>query len=201
MSKYQNQYRSESTRLRDWDYSTPGAYFITICTEKMEYYFGDIADGKMVLSPVGTIADVMWYEIKNHWENIKLDKYIIMPNHIHGIIIIEDETNTVETGHAPSVNMALNWLKKTGRAPSLQARRASIPDIVGGYKSAVSKHAHRLGYAFAWQSRFWDHIIRNEKSYNEISEYIAMNPLKWDIDKLNKCNENEISATKNESIP
>ena len=85
----------KSPRWKKWDYSTPGIYFITICTKNREQYFGEVRQGKMILSQIGIIADLLWYEIKNHHKNVELDEYVIMPDHIHGIIVINrsDITN------------------------------------------------------------------------------------------------------------
>jgi REP element-mobilizing transposase RayT len=86
--KFQGKYRNESARLKNWDYASNGAYFITICTDNREHYFGEIENGKMQVSPAGAIAYVLWQEIKNHAKNIALGEFIVMPNHVHGILII-----------------------------------------------------------------------------------------------------------------
>lgn len=111
-AKFRNKYRSESIQLQQWDYRWPGAYFITICTQDREHYFGEIANGKMDLSPIGAIADILWYEIKNRAKNVELGAFVVMPNHIHGILILhgdgletidEDDRidKIVDSGHAP----------------------------------------------------------------------------------------------------
>ena len=92
-NKYKGIYRSESTRLQKWDYGWNAIYFVTICTQDRNHYFGEIVDGKMNLSPVGVIADILWYELKNHFNDIKLDAFVVMPNHIHGIIFINKQNN------------------------------------------------------------------------------------------------------------
>jgi putative transposase len=99
--KFQNKYRVPSARWQDWDYAWDAAYFVTICTKDRECYFGEVVDGIMNLSGVGIIADLLWYEIKNHAKNIELGEFVVMPNHIHGIISLNgnDDAN-VETGHA-----------------------------------------------------------------------------------------------------
>ncbi len=191
MTKYRNKYRIASTRLQDWDYGWNGAYFVTICTHNREHFFGQIIDGIIQVSTVGVIADILWHEIKNHTKNIELESFVVMPNHIHGILILNNNA-TVETGHA---------FVETGHALSLQPSQQpqtigqkrfqnigknSISSIIGSYKSASTKHAHRSGHTFAWQSRFYDHIIRNEQSFNRITEYIISNPKNWDNDKLNQ---------------
>lgn len=88
--KFKNKYRIESARLQNWDYRWGGAYFITICTQKREHYFGKIINGKMILSNVGVLANVFWYEIKNHSKNVKLGEFTVMPNHVHGVLILND---------------------------------------------------------------------------------------------------------------
>ena len=182
--KYKNSYRSKSLRLQNWDYSSSGAYFITLCTENRENYFGEIVDDTMHLSHIGVNADILWYEIKNHSRNFKLGEFVVMPNHIHGILIIDDAdigTDSVETRHALS-------LQHQSRTPTNRFQnqgKNTISSIIGGYKSAVTKHARRLGFDFGWQRNYWEYIIRNKQSYLEISEYIQNNPAKWSIDKLN----------------
>ena len=86
--KFQNKYRNASTRLQNWDYGWNASYYVTICTANRKCYFGDIVDGKMKLSNIGVLADVFWYEINNHAKNVELDVFVVMPNHVHGIIIL-----------------------------------------------------------------------------------------------------------------
>lgn len=188
MDKYQNKYRIPSTRLPQWDYRWAGAYFITICTHNRIHYFGEIENGKMILSHVGILADVLWHEIKNHAPNVDLGAFVVMPNHIHGILILtgnDDGNPIVQTGHALSLPTTQPSSKKTiGQQRFQNIGKNSISSMVGSYKSAVSRHAHRLGYDFQWQSRFYDHIIRNDESFQKISNYIINNPINWQEDKL-----------------
>jgi REP element-mobilizing transposase RayT len=88
--KYQNRYRIASTRLQNWEYGWNAAYFVTICTKRRHHYFGDIVDGQMNLSAIGLLADVFFYEIINHGKNIELDTFVVMPNHVHGILVIKN---------------------------------------------------------------------------------------------------------------
>ena len=209
MDKYKNKYRIASARLQHWDYRWSGAYFITICTQNREHFFGEIVDGKMQWSHVGIIANILWYQIPHHANNVELGKFIVMPNHIHGIVIINDNTDSgdvdsgdvdVETGHALSLRLRLqpssqppieqSSNKTPIQPPTIDQQRFqnigknSISSIVGSYKSAVTKHANRLGLVFQWQSRFHDHIIRDEQSFQKISEYIENNPTNWQDDKF-----------------
>ncbi len=106
--KYKGKYRNESTRLQNWDYGWNARYFITICTKDRFHFFGEIENGKMKLSHQGVIVDILWHEIKNHAKNIELGEFVVMPNHVHGILIIHGNDNTVRpvvvgTGHALSL--------------------------------------------------------------------------------------------------
>ena len=304
MEKYQNKYRIPSTRMQNWDYGWAGSYFITICTRDREHYFGNVVDGKMKLSEIGIIADILWHEIKNHGKNVELGEFVVMPNHIHGIVILNEPVNNngnnngndngndndnddnndndggndngndngnnggnndgndnndeiVETTHAlslpnplivpnplsvpnpliapnslsvPNPLIAPNSLSVPNPLPesnSLSVHHSlsvpntlpesiplTVPDplsnphvlsiqstqpagktigqkrfqhqgkntlsaIAGSYKSAVSKHAHRLGMEFGWQPRFHDHLIQDDSEYRRISQYILNNPAKW----------------------
>jgi len=218
MDKFQNKYRIPSARHQNWDYRWDGAYFITICTKDRQHYFGKIENGKMILSNVGILADVFWHEIKNHNKNVELGEFVVMPNHVHGILILNnneivnnnetvaDDGNgvgNVETGHALSLPHALSLrlnepLNEPLNKPSVvksneqtigQQRfqnigKNSISSIIGSYKSAVTKHAHRLGFEFGWQTRFHDHIIRDDASFETITNYILNNPENWQEDKF-----------------
>ena len=233
--KYQNKYRIPSIRMQKWDYTWNAAYFITISTDKQKHYFGKIKNGKMELSPVGIIADVLWHEIPFHSKNVELGAFIVMPNHIHGIIIINNPTHTtdnnIQTGHADNIQTGHTNNIQTGNADNVQTGNAdnvqtgnadnvqtghalslqgdtqskpnqkpapigknryqnigknSLSSIIGGYKSAVTKHANRLEFTFKWQTRFYEHIIRDEKSFENITRYIINNPTKWERDKFFK---------------
>ncbi len=168
----------KSIRLQTWDYRENAPYFITICTKEKLHYFGKIENNKMIYSPIGAIANVLWYEMKNRNKHIELGEFVVMPNHIHGILILQNN-NPVGTGQALSVVQA-----PIGKHRYQNIGKNSVSSIVGGYKSAVTKHANRLGLEFAWQPRFYENIIRNEKAYNNIAEYINNNPLNWNKDRF-----------------
>ena len=198
MDKFQNKYRIPSARLQHWDYRWAGAYFITICTQKRTPYFGEIADGKMQLSHIGVIADILWYQIPHHDQNVELGTFVVMPNHIHGILIINNNNNlnnannVVETLHATSLQMDQMYQtdqtnqtdKKNEQMANISPNSNSVSAIIRSYKSAVTKHVHRLGFEFQWQTRFHDHIIRNDVSFQRITNYIITNPANWQDDKF-----------------
>jgi putative transposase len=171
--KFQNKYRISSIRGQWWDYGCNGAYFITICTQDREHYFGEIQNDKMVLSEVGIIADILWHQIPIHHKDVELGDFVVMPNHIHGILIIDKkstnidtdnanntnnvETGRVETGHAPLPVLLLlptETIQKPGSQRFQNIGKNTISSIVGSYKSAVTKHANRLGYPHQWQKLF-----------------------------------------------
>lgn len=198
--KFQNKYRISSIRAQWWDYGWNGAYFITICTQDRKHYFGEIQNDKMVLSEVGIIADILWHQIPIHHKNVELGDFVVMPNHIHGILIIDKQpdnidvdnvdTGHVDTGHAlylpSSSSPPLPSLPKPGLQRFQNIGKNTISSIVGSYKSAVTKHANRLGYPHQWQKLFYDNIIRNNNDYQKISDYIVSNPENWVKDKFKR---------------
>jgi putative transposase len=158
LNLFKNKYRVDSARLKDWDYSIPWWYYVTICTKDMRCCFGKIKNGEMKSNELGKQVESLWIKIPNHYTSVEIDYHVIMPNHFHGIIILN---NSVETGHAPS----------------LQNKVHSLGNVVGSFKSALCKWAHQNGFpSFQWQSRFYDHIIRNEKDLDRIRVYIKYNP-------------------------
>ena len=181
--KYQNKYRVDSIRLKNWDYGSNAAYFITICTQNRTHFFGHIQQGKMHLSPIGVLADAFWYEIKNREKHIHLDEYVIMPNHIHGILVIDkpDLDNCTNGSRGVACNVPTG---KNQYMSAISPKPGSVSTIIRSYKSSVTKHANRLGIPFGWQPRFYDHIIRNETAWNNIRNYIINNPKKWSEDRF-----------------
>lgn len=178
MDKFQNKYRIPSARLQHWDYRWAGAYFTTICTHNREHYLGEIVNGQMQLSHIGIIADIMWYQLPYHAKNIELGAFVVMPNHIHGILILNDTVQTLHATSLPSTE------QKNEQMAMISPKSNSISTIIRSYKSAVTKHAHRLGFDFQWQTRFHDHIIRNDESFQKITNYIINNPANWQDDKF-----------------
>lgn len=197
--KFQNKYRIASARASWWNYGWNGAYFITICTASRSHYFGEIVEGKMKLSSIGILADVLWHEIKNHTENIELGAFVVMPNHIHGILILDKPENyindtTIETLHVEMLHATSlqTPTQKNQFMSDISPKSNSVSTIIRSYKSAVTKHCNRLGLTdtdgvvFAWQTRFYDHIIRNNEEYQRIQDYIENNPENWENDKFFK---------------
>lgn len=183
MTLFKNKYRIESTRLPEYDYTQAGYYFVTICTKNREFYFGDINNGKMKYSTIGRIARKFWLNIPRHYLITALDEFIVMPNHIHGVIVINDDT-TVETHNCASLQKIPNI--HPGHYNKFGPQSKNLGAIIRAYKSTVKKYANDHYLEFNWQPRYYDHIIRNEKELNRIREYIRNNPINWLIDRNNR---------------
>ena len=173
-SLFRNKYRNESSRLNVHDYSSGGKYFITICTQKMIPYFGNILCKQMKMSESGKIAYDFWYELPEHFSFVSLDEFVVMPNHIHGIVIIESP-DIVGTLHATSLQPVPNEFMSY-----ISPKPGSLATVIRSYKSAVSKNVHLIDSDFSWHPRYYDHIIRSDRELDRIRKYIINNPYKWD---------------------
>lgn len=188
-NKFKNKYRIPSTRLQTWDYSKNGAYFITICTQNREHFFGNIQNGMMQLSEIGKLAERYWLEIPEHFPFVELGNFVVMPNHFHGILIINKIDDLSLSESVETRQCLVSTIKSNttiGSSRFQNQGKNTISSIVGSYKSIVTKMSRRTHSNFAWQSRFHDHIIRNSKSFETIQNYIFENPLNWKNDKFYK---------------
>ena len=200
MDKFKNKYRIPSARAQWWDYGNNGFYFITICTADREYLFGDIKDNKMVLSDIGNIVQQEWEKSFEIRAELFCDVYVIMPNHIHGIIQIDKNgpdvkpaTATVETHGRASLQTQMQPQSQSESQPQSKnygiAYRTpkSISSFVAGFKSSATKRINEYRNtpkSLVWQSRFYDHIIRKQDEYIRIKQYIETNTCNWEKDKL-----------------
>lgn len=193
MSVYKNKYRIESIRLKEWDYSNPWYYYVTINTKKHIHFFGKVANNKMVLNELGKIVNNEWMRTKELRKNVELDYYVIMPNHLHGIIIIDHNVKTTGSVVSKTVDdgkikmndvISQNKNESMHRIASTTLKSNSLGSIVGQFKSVCTKQLHSLrDNNFAWQPGFYDRIIRNDKELYKIRLYIQQNPLSWDLEK------------------
>ncbi len=173
--------RRNLIRLRGWDYTQPGAYFVTICTHERVHLFGEIVDGDMRLNAFGEIVWEEWFRSAEIRAEIELfpDEFVVMPNHIHGIVWI------VETDDGNGYRD--DTVGAHGRAPLHRPPR-SLGSFIAGFKSAVTKRINALRGtpgARVWQRNYWEHIICNERALNAIRRYIAENPPRWHLDRHN----------------
>lgn len=184
-------------RFRNFDYSSEAWYFITICTKNRAHTLGEIENGQMHLSAIGKQANLYWNEIPKHFPHTELGEFIIMPNHIHGIIGINKKNkNTVRTRHSDTqlynsrnknntvrTRHVVSQLEKNNQFGKTIA--GSLSAIIGQFKSSLTRWSRKNGYDnFAWQGRFHDHIIRNDGAFRRISNYIKNNPANWQKDKF-----------------
>jgi REP element-mobilizing transposase RayT len=176
-------HRKSSPRKRDFDYSQPGAYFITICTQNKMHLFGEIVEEEMILNPIGKIILGCWYDLLKYYSNLELDQFIIMPNHVHGIIVIKAP---VGTGLALSKYAEKESTKPD--SPRAVPTNQTLSNIVGRFKSVstiqVNKFRSTPGTPI-WQRSFFDRILRNENEWNRVRKYILQNPLNWNSDSEN----------------
>jgi REP element-mobilizing transposase RayT len=181
MEKFQNKYRIPSARWAAWDYSSNAAYFVTICVANRAHDFGRVVDGKMNLSPLGQSAQDCWDEIPAHFPFVELGEFVVMPNHTHGVVVINKTgiaVATVETQDFAS----LPPQPRNRFGPQSQ----NLASIVRGYKIGVTKFARQNNIPFAWQARYHDHVIRNAAEQERISKYILTNPQNWKDDTFYK---------------
>jgi len=181
-------------RLKNYDYSQPGFYFVTVCTENRIHRFGDIICGNMQLNQFGIIVTEQWNDLPNRFSNIQLDQFITMPNHIHGIIHVG-----APLAGARSDDQQYMTVCGVAGARSDDHKRATarvaptVGDIVGVYKSLSVHHCLQwiksnyptFHMGKFWQRNYWEHIVRNDNELDRIRKYILQNPQKWETDKLN----------------
>ena len=183
MTLFQNKYRVETTRLKGWDYSKNGYYFITVCIKNRICLLGDIIGDSMKLNEYGTIVNNCWFDLPNHYPNIKLDAFCIMPNHIHCIIEIDNGGTIVDSGLKPESTIPTTSFP----VPPTIIKRHGLFEFVRALKTFSARRINELRKSVGetvWQSRFYDHIIRNDESLKRIRNYIVNNPKSWHDDKL-----------------
>jgi len=193
MTLFKGKYRIESIRLPGYDYSQPGAYFITIVTHNRQCSFGNIVDGEMMLNEFGELVKNEWLKTGNIRRNIIIDAFVVMPNHLHGILIVMD--NDDDGGGRGTLQRA-STTTKTG--PEMKTKtieqfgkptKNSIPTIVRLFKSTTTKQINQLRQTPMqplWQHNYYEHIIRNDNELTRIRQYITNNPKQWKQDNLNK---------------
>jgi len=185
-----------SIRLPGYDYSRDGAYFVTICTQDRDCLFGAVDNGQTVLNKYGKIAEQCWVEIPQHFPHVELDEYIIMPNHAHGIIMINDDDDGCNVGVQNCVGVQnFEPLRNHQRNQFQKIIPRSIGSIIRGYKIGVTKwFRQNTQIKTVWQRNYHERIIRSSKELNRIREYIENNPANWKTDQLYRLTEKEIAV-------
>jgi putative transposase len=187
-----------SIRLKGYDYSQPGAYFITICTHQRENRFGQVQDGVMQPNRLGKILQHAWHDLPCHYPHVRLGAFCLMPNHVHGIVVLLDDD--LRRGGSASVMIDVTPTTRFDRDPGFThdqihpnkkpTVRHGLPEIVRAFKSFSARriNAIQCTHGFpVWQRNYYEHIIRNPEEYQMIIDYIQTNPLRWetDIENLN----------------
>ncbi len=180
-----DRHQRRSLRLQSYDYTQAGAYYVTICTQDRECLFGDIADDSMRLNDVGKMVETAWEALPSRFPSLDLDAFVVMPNHLHGIIFL------VGAGLVPARDQG----DHKGRPYARMA--PTLGDVLGTFKSittvAYTRGVKQLAWpAFRgriWQRNYYEHIIRDEASLHGIREYITNNPLQWALDRENPANQ------------
>ena len=186
--KFMNKYRIASARAQWHDYNG-GEYFVTICTHGKKHYFGEIWGGQMNLSEIGNYANNVIQIISTHNHYAEIPLYVIMPNHIHLIVIIDGGGNCRDVPWREKCCRDVPWRVSTdGKNTTMQDicnRQGKLSTAIGGMKQSITRFARKHNIPFAWQPRFHDHIIRDTNEMNNIADYIENNVAKWQNDKFN----------------
>lgn len=187
--KYKGKYRTDTTRAKWWDYGSNSAYFVTINTYNRKHYFGEIEKGEMKLSEIGNIAKSCWLEIPEHFPYVDLGAFVVMPDHVHGIIIINkprhEKDDYLITRQPVKAQDFAPPSESTPEPPfaspnnTFGPQSKNLASIIRGFKVGVTKNARKTDSNFTWQSRYHDHIIKNEIEHNYIESYIINNPKNW----------------------
>ena len=178
-------HRRRSIRLQGYDYTQTGAYFVTIVTRHKLCLFGTVNDGRVLLNALGQLMDEVWQWLGQRYPYVELDQYVVMPNHLHGIIVLADNADS---------DSDLVSGRTSGRRPSSTAptkRRKSLGSLVGAFKTVGTRRANLARGTESqviWQRNFYERVIRNERELNSIREYIMNNPLAWELDNENPSN-------------
>jgi putative transposase len=159
----------KSTRLSGYDYSQPGAYFITLVTYQREFLFGNVVEGQMQLNRYGNLIEAAWMDLPSHYPHINLGMFVVMPNHVHGIVIINEVDLLTRRGSKAGISLH------------------GLPEIVRALKSYSARRINELRRMHGnpvWQRSYYDRIIRNEGELHDMMQYILSNPMNWQADQL-----------------
>lgn len=173
--KFNNKYRTTPARLNGWDYGANGLYFVTICTKDRVHYFGEIEKDNIIVetqsivslqkTEIGKVAYENWLRIPEFAPFIELDEFVIMPDHMHGILFINKPDK-------------ISW-----EPNKFGVQIQNLASVIRGYKASVKKYANLNGIDFIWQAKYYDRVIRNEKEYQNIRQYVYDNPTRWLLNK------------------
>jgi len=173
----------KSIRLEGFDYSRPGAYFVTICSHERGDAFGEIRNGQIELNPIGHIIGRRWQWLPEQYDHIELDEWLIMPDHLHGIVYILNNSSGISGGGG-----VLSCSGVSRDATIRPSKSKSLGSLIDTFKTISTKKINEISDApgmIIWQRNFYEHIIRDEFELNHIRDYIINNPLRWELDNGN----------------
>lgn len=180
------QHHRRSIRLEGYDYGQPGAYFITVCTQDRDCLFGDVVDGDMRLNDAGRLVQATWRGLPEHYSGVGLDAFVVMPNHVHGVVVFGDVVEAAAGGHGGATDGGGH-----GGGAGLKtapARRHGLGEIVRGFKTFSARRINALRGTTGmrlWQRNYYEHVIRDAVSLSRIRQYILDNPTQWAFDREN----------------
>ncbi len=183
-----DKHHRRSIRLKGYDYGQVGAYYVTICCYQRQCLLGEIVDGVMHPNLIGATVEAVWNSLPRHFPFIELDAFVVMPNHLHGIIVINESENNIG-------KQELLGRKSTFKNSLFNGTQSgSLAAIIQSFKSTATRRVNRLNRSSGtlWQRNYYEEIIRNEKAYENIRRYILENPLNWDEDEENLINKSPI---------
>jgi REP element-mobilizing transposase RayT len=181
--KFNDKFRIKSARLEGYDYRNEGLYFVTICTKNRTHFFGKCENGIMLLNDLGKMAEHCWLAIPTHFPNVSLGEFVIMPNHIHGIVCINEKIE-IERTSVETYNYTSLQIPKNPHFQKLSAPAKSLSTIIRAFKTVVTTESRKINPNFAWQPRFHDSIIRDTQSLTNIQNYIINTPTIWINDEF-----------------
>ncbi|ACF46473.1 conserved hypothetical protein [Prosthecochloris aestuarii DSM 271] len=171
-------------RLSEYDYAQEGAYFVTVCTQDKKCLFGDVVDTAMVLNDAGEMVERCWQEIPVHFPHVALDCFVVMPNHVHGIVFIGDASDIVGAKNFSPLRLSKPCNNIQNQKPSGTSK--TIGSIVRGFKIGVTKWMRQNTSTHkVWQRNYFERVVRHERELHDVRTYIANNPLKWALDHEN----------------
>ncbi|MBC7234050.1 MAG: transposase [Chloroflexi bacterium] len=191
--------RRRSIRLKGYDYSQSGAYFVTICVQDRTCLFGEVINGEMRLNEWGQVVQAAWQDLPNHLSHVQLDEFVVMPNHVHGIIMITDDADHVGAGSKPTLRAGSKPTPRAGLEPAPTTtttvctdadtrKRHGLPEIVRQFKTFSARRINECRHtpgSPVWQRNYYEHVIRDEEDLQRIRQYIVDNPANWAKDEDN----------------
>ena len=191
--------RRRPLHLPGYDYAQAGAYFVTVCTRAREPLLGQVVAGEVVLSPFGQIADAVWRWLGEQYAYVVIDTYVVMPNHLHGILWIVDDPVSAAGGLGGCLRSGRSRTTATQTPLPNETKRKPLGRLIGAFKTVSTKQINLLrstpGAAF-WQRNYYEHIIRGERALERIRRYIRSNPARWEYDHENPSRLHPLTRTK-----